>query len=85
MEKIYIKFGLQVNIERVPLGTPPQAVVMTLAHNHVANLFISSYRGAAITLSGKKVGEKLLNFLQVTKFFPDFLFLDKYFFPIFFT
>ena len=32
-----IKFGHQINIiERVPLGTPPQVVVvaMLLAHNH---------------------------------------------------
>ena len=44
-----IKFGQQVNIiERVPLGTPPQVVVMSLAHNHVTNLFISSYRGATV-------------------------------------
>ena len=44
-----IKFQQQVNIiERVPLGTPPQAVVMTLAHNHMANLFISSDRGANV-------------------------------------
>ena len=48
-----IKFGQQVNIERVPLGTPPQAVVMTLAHNHVTNLFISSYRGAAVIKFGQ--------------------------------
>ena len=32
----------------------------------------------------KKVGEKWLNFLQVTKFSPDFLFHDQYFSPIFF-
>ena len=32
----------------------------------------------------KKVGEKWLHFLQVTKFFPDFLFPDQYFSPIFF-
>ena len=32
----------------------------------------------------KKVREKWLNFLQVTKFFPDFLFPNQYFFPIFF-
>ena len=44
-----IKFGHQINIiERVPLGTLPQAVVMSLAHNHLTNLFISSYRGAAV-------------------------------------
>ena len=42
-----IKFGQQVNInEKVSLGTQTQMVVMTLAHNHVTNLFISSYRGA---------------------------------------
>ena len=34
-------------IERVPLDTPPQAVVMSLA-NHLTNLFISSYRGASV-------------------------------------
>ena len=43
-----IKFGHLINIiERVPLGTPPQALVMPLAHNHLTNLFISSYRVAA--------------------------------------
>ena len=45
-----IKFGQQVNlIQRVQLGTPPQEVVMALAHYHVAltNLSISSYRGAS--------------------------------------
>ena len=35
-------------IERVSLGTPPQAVVMSLANNHLTNLFISSYGGAAV-------------------------------------
>ena len=49
-----IKFGQQVNIiERVPLGTPPQVVVMSLAHNHVTNLFISSYRGATVIKFGQ--------------------------------
>ena len=49
-----IKFGQQVNInEKVPLGTPPQAVVMTLAHNHMTNLFISSYRGATVIKFGQ--------------------------------
>ena len=44
-----IKFGHQINIiERVPLGTLPQAVVMSLAHNHLTNLFILNYRGAAV-------------------------------------
>ena len=44
----------QVNIiERLPLGTPPQAVVMTLAHNHVTNLFISSYREATVMKFGQ--------------------------------
>ena len=48
-----IKFGQQVNIiERVPLGAS-QAVVMTLAHNHVTNLFISSYRGATVIKFGQ--------------------------------
>ena len=37
-----------------------------------------------IPYRGKKVGEKWLNFLQVTKFFPNFLFPDQYFSPIFF-
>ena len=35
-------------IERVPLDTPPQAVVMLLAHNYLTDLFISSYSGAAV-------------------------------------
>ena len=35
-------------IERVPLDTPPQVVVMSLAHNHLTDLFISIYRGAAV-------------------------------------
>ena len=35
-------------IERVPLDTPPQVVVMSLAHNHQTNLFVLSYRGAAV-------------------------------------
>ena len=44
-----IKFGQQLNIiERLPLGTPPQAAVMTLAHNHVTNFFISIYRGVTV-------------------------------------
>ena len=44
-----IKFGHQINtIERVPLGTPSQTIVMLLAHNHQTNLFISNYRGAAV-------------------------------------
>ena len=48
-EARYIKFGHQINIiERVPLGTLSQAVVMSLAHNHLKNLFISNYRGAAV-------------------------------------
>ena len=34
-------------IEMVPLDTLPQAVVMSLAHQNLTNLFISSYRGAA--------------------------------------
>ena len=33
----------------------------------------------------KKVGEKLLNFLQVTKFFPDEIFSRSVFFPNFFS
>ena len=49
-----IKFRQQVNIiERVPSGTPPQAVVMTLAHNHVTDLFISSCRGATVIKFGQ--------------------------------
>ena len=44
-----IKLGHLINIiERVPLGTPLQVAVMSLAHNHLTNLFISSYRGAAV-------------------------------------
>ena len=45
-----IKFGHLINIiERFPLGTLSQVVVMSLAHVHLTNLFISSYsRTAAI-------------------------------------
>ena len=54
MEKLETKFGQQVNItERVPLGTLSQVVVMSLAHNHMANLFISSYRGATVSKFGQ--------------------------------
>ena len=35
-------------IERLLLGTPSQAVVMSLAHKHLTNLFIWNYRGAAV-------------------------------------
>ena len=48
-----IKFGQQ-GIERVPLGTPPQAVVMTLAHNIMTNLFTLSYREAIVIKFGSK-------------------------------
>ena len=48
-----IKLGQQVNIiERVPLGTPPLAVVISLAHKHVTDLFNSSYRGATVIKFG---------------------------------
>ena len=48
-----IKLGKQVNIiERVPLDTPPLAVVISLAHNHVIDLFNSSYRGATVIKFG---------------------------------
>ena len=44
-----IKLGHLINIiERASLGTPPQKVLMSLAHNHLTNLFISSYRGVAV-------------------------------------
>ena len=44
-----ITFRQQVNItESVPLGTLPLEVVMSLAHNHVTILFISSYKGATV-------------------------------------
>ena len=53
MEKLETSNLDQINIERVPLDTPPQAVVMSLAHNHLINLFILSYRGAAIIKFGQ--------------------------------
>ena len=44
-----IKFGHQINIiEKIPLGTPSQPVVMSLPYNHLTNLFISNYSGAAV-------------------------------------
>ena len=49
-----IKFGQQVNIiERVPLSTSPQEVVVSFAHNHVTNLFVTSYRGATVIKIGQ--------------------------------
>ena len=49
-----IEFGQLVNItERVPFGTPPLAVVMTLAPNHATNLFMSSYRGVTVVKFGQ--------------------------------
>ena len=54
LEARNIKFGQQVNIiERVPLGSPPQAIIMSLAHNHMTNLFILSYRGATVIKFGQ--------------------------------
>ena len=32
-------------IGSVPLGTTPQAVLMTLAHNHFTNLYLELQRG----------------------------------------
>ena len=49
-----IKFRQQVNIiERVPLGTPPQAVIMSLPHDHMTNLFFLSYSGATVIKFGQ--------------------------------
>ena len=50
-----LKFGQQVNlIQKVLLGTLPQEVVTLLTHKYVtlANLFISSYRGATAIKCG---------------------------------
>ena len=49
-----IKLGQQVNlIESVALGTPPRKVVTLLLHNvTLANLFVSSYRGATVMKFG---------------------------------
>ena len=49
LETSNFKFGYQINIiERVILGTLPQMVAMSLAHNYQTNLFILSYRGATL-------------------------------------
>ena len=49
-----IEFGRQVNIfERIPLGALPQMVMISLAHNHVTNLFISRYRVATVIKFGQ--------------------------------
>ena len=38
--------GQQVNIiERVPLGSPLQAVVMSLVHNHMTSFYLKLQRG----------------------------------------
>ena len=48
-----IKFGQQVKIiERVPLVTPIQVVVMSLVHNHVTSLFILNYKVAIVIKFG---------------------------------
>ena len=48
-----IKFGQQVNIiEKVLLSTPLQEVLMSLAYNHVTNLFI--LRATVIKFGQKK-------------------------------
>ena len=44
---IKFKHGVKL-IQRVPLGTLTQEVVMSLPHNDMTNLFISSYRGATV-------------------------------------
>ena len=38
----------KTSLKGVILGTLPLKEVMSLAHNHMANLFISSYRGVTI-------------------------------------
>ena len=47
MKKLEIWTQLNL-IERVTLGTLPHEVETSLAYNHMTNLFISSYRGAAV-------------------------------------
>ena len=50
------KFGQQVNlIQRVPSGTLPQEVVMSLAHNYatLSNFFISSYKETTVIKFGQ--------------------------------
>ena len=49
-----IKSGQQVNIERVPLVTLPQELVMSLVGvSDVINLFILSYRGVTVIKFGQ--------------------------------
>ena len=50
-------------MERIPLVALLQAVVISLAHNHVTNLFISSYRGATVI----KLGNKSHSVIEVDK------------------
>ena len=52
-----VKIGQQVNlIQRAPLDTPPQEVVMSWPHNHVIvmNLFICSYKGLLLSNLGSR-------------------------------
>ena len=50
-----IKFGQQANIiERVPLGTPPQVVVMTLAHNYMQIYLSRVTKGLLLLNLGSK-------------------------------
>ena len=58
-----IKFGKQINMERIPLVALLQAVVISLAHNHVANLFISNYKGTTVI----KLGNKSHSVVEVDK------------------
>ena len=49
-----IKSGQQVNIERVPLVTLPQELVMSLVGvSDAINLFILSYRGVTVIKFGQ--------------------------------
>ena len=54
-----------------------------MTSNSAFQTFSETSRGYLI--AEKKVGEKWLNFLQVTKFFPDEIFPNQYFSPIFFS
>ena len=55
-------------IERVPLDTPPQVVVMSFAHNHLTDLFISIYTGAAVFGAKYLMENEFLKFLACLKY-----------------
>ena len=77
------QIGWQYTIIKGNFNLDQSAVNLIVGWNQLIAL-INSFSDSSLPYRGKKVREKWLNFSQVTKFFPDFLFPDQYFSPIFF-